>query len=179
MSAVVNALRDAGVKVPTVKYRIWNWLRDHAEKTSDDVQKALGLAYPPSQSLVDMERDGVLKAYSDVSRKKGLKGVEYRIKRYSVVNKAEYVEPVRKVHKKKPAPAECFVNTPSHYKERVRIKVAPDPLPTFALREMLDKASIAPRKPITMVIKRHPVNLDDLTIKQARALYDDLKELFQ
>jgi hypothetical protein len=131
MTNVSNALRVAGVKTPTVKARIWNWLRDHPEKTSDDIQKALGLGYPPAQTLVDMERGGVIKAYSDVSRKQGLKGVEYRIKRYSVVNKDEYIEPVRKAMKPRPlrtVTAEDFVNSPSQYKERVRIKAAPTPL---------------------------------------------------
>jgi hypothetical protein len=101
MTAVSLALRIAGVKTPTVKARIWNWLRDHSEKTCEDVQKGLGLNYPPSQALVDMERDGILTAYSDMSRKIGITGVTYRTKRYSVTSKDEYPETMRKTYKRR------------------------------------------------------------------------------
>lgn len=90
MNAMTNALKEAGMKTPTVMYRIWNWLKDHPEKTAEDVTKALGMTYSVQTQLLDMERRGMLKVYSDVSRKRGLGGVEYKIKRYSVTNTSRY-----------------------------------------------------------------------------------------
>lgn len=99
MTAMTNALKQAGMKTPTLKYRIWHWLKDHPEKTTEDVQKALGLNYSPYGELLAMETAGILKVYSDVSRKAGMKGIVYKIKRYSVVNANEYEPPARKKHK--------------------------------------------------------------------------------
>jgi hypothetical protein len=91
MNQIITALKTAGVPLPSVKYRIWNWLRDHPEKTVTDIEKGLGMSYPPSQALLDMERGGVIKAYSDRTRATGHSGQSYKIKRYSVVNKLDYV----------------------------------------------------------------------------------------
>lgn len=99
MNAMTAALKAAGTPVPSVKYRIWNWLASHPEKTAAEITTALGLSYEPGQSLVEMERGGVLKVYSDISRKTGLKGVQYKLKRYSVVNAKEYTPPHRKLPK--------------------------------------------------------------------------------
>ena len=90
MNAMTNAMNNAGIKLPSVKYRIWNWLKDHPEKTAEDITKALGMNYVPAAEIRDMELRGMLKAYSDVSRKKGINGFEYKIKRYSVTNATKY-----------------------------------------------------------------------------------------
>lgn len=81
MNAMTEALVVAGVKVPTVRVRIFNWLKDHPEKTAEDIQKGLGLEYAPAQAIRNLELEGAIKAYSD----KGRNG--YHIKRYSVAVK--------------------------------------------------------------------------------------------
>lgn len=91
MNAMTSALKEAGVKTPTVMYRIWNWLKDHPEKTAEDITKALGMSYNIQTQLLGMERRNMLKVYKDKSRKTGIKGIEYMVKRYSVVNPNEYV----------------------------------------------------------------------------------------
>lgn len=91
MNSMTTALKTSGIKLPSLKYRIWHWLKDHSEKTADDIQKALSLSYPPSAELRDMEARGMVAVYSDVSRKSGLKGIEYRVKRFSVTNRSEYI----------------------------------------------------------------------------------------
>lgn len=158
MTSVAHALKSAGVRLPTVKYRIWNWLRDHSEKTADDVQTALGLTYNPAQSLVEMERGGVLKAYSDVSRKAGLHGVEYRVKRYSVTDAKEYR------------------NTPYRPKE-TKSK------PLRKATQAVTKYPLAPppvfvRDAARTVVFNAEAYANALTLMQARAVYNHLKEVF-
>lgn len=114
MNAMTNAMNNAGIKLPSVKYRIWNWLKDHPEKTAEDITKALGMNYVPAAEIRDMELRGMLKAYSDVSRKKGISGFEYKIKRYSVTNATKYEildKPAKHDTVKKPkAPTPAFSN---------------------------------------------------------------------
>ena len=91
MNTMTAKLVAAGVSVPSLKYRIWNWLRDHPEKTIEEIVKALGMAYNPYQAMLEMERGGVIKVFSDRTRGSGHFGQSYKIKRFSVVNKLEYV----------------------------------------------------------------------------------------
>lgn len=90
MNVMTYALKEAGMKTPTVKYRIWNWLRDHPEKTAEEITAGLAMNYPPAGELRDMEVRGMLKVFGDVSRLTGPNGMQYKIKRYSVVNTKEY-----------------------------------------------------------------------------------------
>ncbi len=90
MNAMTTAMREAGVKTPSVMYRIWNWLKDHPEKTAEDITKALGMNYSVQTQLLDMTRRGMLTVYKDKSRKTGIGGIEYMVQRYSVVNKGKY-----------------------------------------------------------------------------------------
>jgi len=116
MNAMTNALKEAKVELPSLKYRVWNWLRDHPEKTAEEIQKALGMPRPISGDMSVMEARGIVKVYSDISRKQGLKGVQYRVKRYSVVNKDKYElpPPPKKVKPKAaPAPKPVVVHKPS------------------------------------------------------------------
>jgi len=103
MNAMTKALSDAGVKLPSVRYRVWHWLKDHPEKTQEDITTALKLSYRPAAILNEMEGSGVIKAYSDVSRKHGMKGITYKLKRYSVTNPLAYEERVPYDRSKKKA----------------------------------------------------------------------------
>lgn len=156
MTSVAHALKSAGVRLPTVKYRIWNWLRDHPEKTADDIQTALGLTYNPSQSLAEMERGGALKAYSDVSRKSGLHGVEYRVKRFSVTNTKEYQ------------------NTP-HQSKTAKRKVVQKAAQTVTKYPLAPPPVFVHDAPAVFNAEAHA---NALTLMQARAVYNHLKEVF-
>lgn len=122
MNAMINALRESGVPVPTVKYRIWNWLRDHPEKTSDDIERALGLNYPPSAALRDMEEAGTVKVFSDMSKTiNPVTRQPYKVKRFSVVNKDSFDETVRKPYPKR---------APKAKPDLYSVRVQPQPIPT-------------------------------------------------
>lgn len=91
MNAMTNAMRTAGMKTPTVMYRIWNWLKDHPEKTAEDITKALGSTYPLNTQITDMYRRGMLTVYKDKSPHNNGLGFRNTVFRYSVVNVREYV----------------------------------------------------------------------------------------
>jgi len=79
MNQITTALVAAGVKLPTVKQRIFNWLKDHPEKTRADIMKGLQFPYDPAQAISDMEHAGVIKYTSDINRH-----TNQKVKRYSV-----------------------------------------------------------------------------------------------
>lgn len=100
MNAMTQALKESGVKLPPVKQRIWTWLKDHPDKTIEDVTKALGFSYSLGAQMLDMERAGLLKVYGDVSRAANpVTGYKQKIKRFSAVG-TEYVKPERRASKK-------------------------------------------------------------------------------
>lgn len=113
MNAMANAMKTAGVKTPTVMYRIWNWLKDHPMKTAEDVTKALGSSYHLGSTLWGMERRGMVVVFKDKSRKTGIRGVEYMLKRYSVKNAATYeLVPLPSPKKQASAAKEAEFNRP-------------------------------------------------------------------
>lgn len=102
MNAMTNAMKEAGVKTPSIMYRVWNWLKDHPEKTVEDITTALGSSYNLNGQVSEMYKRGMLTVYKDKSRKTGLRGVAYMVKRYSVANPKQYeLLPLPK----RPAPA--------------------------------------------------------------------------
>lgn len=102
MNAMTNAMREAGMKTPTVMYRIWNWLKDHPEKTAEDITKALGSNYPLNTQLSDMYKRGMVTIFKDKSHKITGAGIHPMVFRYSVANpKAYELLPLPAVHKKK------------------------------------------------------------------------------
>ena len=111
MNAMTSALRVAGTKLPTMRYRIWNWLKDHPEKTADDVMKALGLTYVPSTLLVQMERDKQVRVYSDVTKRVNpVTKRPQKIKRFSAA--PTYEAPMRKKHERRTVVAETQIVAP-------------------------------------------------------------------
>ena len=44
MNNVSTALKTAGVKLPSVKKRIWLWLKDHPKKTYNEIAVALNIS---------------------------------------------------------------------------------------------------------------------------------------
>lgn len=133
MNAMTHALTEAGVELPSVKYRIWNWLRDHPEKTTEDIKKALGLNYPPYAELVSMEKHSLVKSYGDVLRNKTFNGNPIKIKRYSVTNTKEYIQPERKAYVRKKATKQRKVTVVDVSRApTVQAALAPKPVPEKA-----------------------------------------------
>ena len=101
MKVVATALKTAGDKLPSARYRVWNWLKDHPEKTADEIQKALGLTYVPSTLMCQLEQEGVVRVFSDVTKRVNpVTKRPQKIKRYSVTS-GKYEEPVRKKYQRK------------------------------------------------------------------------------
>lgn len=136
MNQLTEALKDAGVPIPPVKYRIWNWLKDHPEKTKEEIKKGLGLGYEPAAERRALEENKVLKVYSDVSRHiNPVTKAHYKVKRYSVTNKLEFEQPLRKPYKKrKPQGTEGVIGGTSKAPAQVVKDIAAalsKPEPTF------------------------------------------------
>lgn len=106
MTTMTNAMRDSGMKLPSIKYRIWHWLKDHPEKTAEEISKALGLKYTCSVEMLDLYRRGMATVFKDKSHKKGITAFSYMVKRYSVVNVKEFeLLPLPDMYKTKKEPA--------------------------------------------------------------------------
>jgi len=145
------ALREAGAPIPPLKYRIWHWLKDHPEHTAKEITAALMLTYEPGQAILDLERAGVIKAYSDITKRiNPVSKQPWKIKRYSVTNHREYVQAPRKhqVPKSKPP---TLVSIPAH-----------TPVPTPAADDF---------SPESLVSK--------LTLMQVKSLYVYLHGVFK
>lgn len=61
MNIIKTALKEAGIKVP-IKRRIWNWLRDHPNKTAREISTALNEKITHVRTeLRDMTMRGMVK----------------------------------------------------------------------------------------------------------------------
>lgn len=153
MNAMTAALKEAGTPLPSLKFRIWNWLKDHPEKTADDVRVALGINYALQSFMVQMERAGILKVYSDLTRHtNAMTGARMKIKRYSVNNKEAYEPPPRKTNKKRNE-----ILKPVSSTKELFLVAAPAPTDTFNPELFVQK----------------------LTLRQSKVLYTYLHEIFK
>lgn len=152
MNSMTTALQEAGIKTPTVMYRIWNWLRDHPEKTAEDVTKALGSKYPLNTQLTDMYKRGMLTVFKDKSHKKLITGAHPMVFRYSVANPREYVL--------LPKPKKKSVKVPKPVIQR--------PQPT------LPKPAPAP-----VSTSQAKLDIDNMTVGEAKRVYAQLQEFFK
>lgn len=150
MNTMAPQLKAAGVALPPLKFRIWNWLKDHPEKTCLEIKAGLGISYEPGQALIELERGGVVKVYSGVNRL-----TNYKIKRYSVVNSKEFVN--------------VTLGDIAAMKPKAPVLAS---VPQTVHKEAVPTAKADAPQVITMA------NLDNLTIGEARALYMKLKEMF-
>ena len=61
MNNLAIALKDAGVKLPPMNRRIWQWLKDNGAHTLRDICAELGVAKVAAQAVVSvMLREGTL-----------------------------------------------------------------------------------------------------------------------
>lgn len=98
MNDMTIALTQAGVKLPTGRQRIWNWLKDHPHKTARDVLVALKLpAGTVSGALSKLESGGFVVANHEPVRPGG------RVTAHYSVSSTEYSARAR-VHIPAPKP---------------------------------------------------------------------------
>lgn len=158
MNAISTALQEAGVTLPSIYERIWRYFKDHPRSTSLACTQVLKLSRANVSSYIsEMETRRMLRSESLDLRVKGAHGVFHnrKVKHYSVnindfemLPKPARVKVTRKVAKK---PLSKSVPAP-----------AATPAATPALPAEWDAEAL----------------VRALTPRQARAVYDQLKEIF-
>lgn len=82
MNSVALALKNSGIKLPTLSKRVWVWLKDHPGKNSAEVSAALSVPRGHvSPTLSSLEARGMV-SYTQDFRGKGR-----AVKSYSVIGK--------------------------------------------------------------------------------------------
>lgn len=165
MNAMTNAMKEAGMKTPTVMYRIWNWLKDHPEKTAEDITKALGSNYTLATQLRDMYKRGMVTVFKDKSHKITGAGIHPMVLRYSVTNPREYeLLPVPAVYKKA--------------KPKV-VKLPPyvNPYSLAAQKKEAEKR-LFESVGVTSTRQSQPLDIDNMTVGEAKRIYAQLQEFF-
>ncbi len=156
MTVMEQALRDAGVKLKTHKELIWQFLKDHPSQSAAALVAALKL--PPERvnnSLWMMERRGMVASTTHVEREHSSRGNYRNIKRYTAVGATFEMLPLVK-------------------KAVTRVSQKAVPQPVTAVEPQQEK----PATLVQQAKKVEDFDLDGLTIRQARALYDKLHRMF-
>lgn len=100
MTQMEQALKQAGVAVPSQSQRLWTWIKDHPKTSVARAQSALGLTKSGASSLASqMEKRGMLTTVSDRETRSG-RVVKY----YTAVGTVYQVKPWPKKRKKGVAP---------------------------------------------------------------------------
>lgn len=154
MNAITTALAEAGVTLPSIYERIWRYFKDHPRSTSLACTQVLKLSRANVSSYIsEMETRRMLRSESLDLRVKGARGVFHtrKVKHYSVnINEFEML----------PKP---------HRAASAARKVAKKPAP---------KPVLAPAAPTLPTEWNAEAVVRALTPRQARAVYDQLKEIF-
>ena len=150
MNSIGNAMKNAGVKIPSQMERIWNWLTDHPNQTAQEVAKAL--KFPGTSSLIaQMQRRNMLLISYDDCRLKGQK-----VKRFKPITKTYILLPQSKEtlgQRKKIVSAAVSTHIPTPL-QTPQVTIATLKTPAFAW------------------------NVEAMTIADARALYLQLHKMF-
>ena len=156
MNAISTALQEAGVTLPSIYQRIWRYFKDHPRSTSLACTQVLKLSRAHVSSYIsEMETRRMLRSEQLELRVKGARGVFHarKVKHYSVnINEFEML----------PKPHRAASAARKSVKKPVP-KPAPAPtVATPALPADWDAEAL----------------VRALTPRQARAVYDHLKEIF-
>lgn len=86
MNQMTNAIKEAGIPIPPANKRIWLWVKDHPEKCSADIAKALGMKPSNVSALLgDMFKRDMLKIIKLPRRvNTGYGATEMMVMHYSV-----------------------------------------------------------------------------------------------
>lgn len=152
MNSLKLAMQTAGVPMPPLIKRVWLWINDHPGKTAKDIALALG---EPTQRvasrLSELKSRQMVSFTYDASRRHG-KGVKH-VMRYSATQKQFDLLPMPR--KPKPAPKPVLVT--------------PGPVTNMDIPDV---------KPHPVVFIPHTVDIDGMTVRDARELYGKLHKMF-
>lgn len=161
MNTMTTALQEAGVALPSIYERIWRYFKDHPRSSSLACTQVLKLSRANVSSYIsEMESRRMIRSEPVEMRLRGAHGAYHnrKVKHYTV-NIAEFEmlpkpkKPARKV--KKTTPLAAPVATP----------------PTATI-------SVVSTPPATLQDWSAEQLVHTLTPRQARAVYDQLKEIF-
>lgn len=154
MNDIAEALKTAGVKIPSQMKRIWVYIKDHPNVSKETLSKALKLkpgnvssllTQMVSRNMINRRQDERMTTWKNISKKR-LLWVYY-------TDMIEYhILPVFKIHK--PAAPVAQFNKTLHTTCASAVEVTP----------------------VTPTPKR--LTVGDMKLSEARALYLELKEYF-
>jgi DNA-binding CsgD family transcriptional regulator len=164
MNAITMAMHNAGVQLPPLNKRVWLWLNDHPGKTSKQIAIALGEKHSNvATTLGQMVKRRMVQGTKQQHPHRNVQEWHYEtcIKQYELL-------PMRKA---KPQP-----------KPKVDVKngiitgfgLSAVPVSTETVASLAVPLSVA--SPFEQ--PKCKFNLDDLTVREARALYEQLHKMF-
>lgn len=149
MNTMTAAIKSAGLAVPINK-RVWLWLKDHPNKTAGEIACALGIAREANvPGTLNDLASRGMVVSTIVPRAHNVRRGPALVKAYSTRGAEFELLPRRK--KTPTAPAKHFADTP-----------VPKPAPE-------------PEK----VVGKFAINVENMTLRDAKALYMQLKEIFE
>jgi hypothetical protein len=153
MNDITTALKTAGVQIPPLNKRVWLWLNDHPFKTSRDIALALKASHSQVATVLrTMERRKMVACQEAPARPVRGKGARKTVFTWHTLTRTFVLLPKpKKVEKAFVAP------TP------VAFTLAPNAVPGIT-------PTAAPPKGFDM---------ESCTLRELRALYVSLKELFE
>lgn len=157
MSQVVTALKEAGIKLPPLKKRIWLWLKDHPGKSAREVALALNVPREIDVygDLTDMFKRGMVNVVIDKRHTK--KGIGL-VRTYTVVDVSKYeLKPLGRPGTKTEIPV-------------------PTALPEITAQQLSRQLEEFTRQ---VQAPRPRIDVDLLTVAEARDLYNRLREFFE
>lgn len=158
MNAISTALKTAGVKLPPLNKRVWLWLHDHPGKSAKVI--ALALKDSPSQVgtvLRDMERRGMVVCFAE-SVRSGSAGHHKKVFTWRTLIPQYTLLPM-------PMPKKVKADT--------RPLVVQQELPSPKTREAEGPVDTRPQPTVK------GFDMESCTLRELRALYVSLKELFE
>ena len=171
MNAMVQALKDAGIKTPPQTQRIWQWLKDNDRsgqgKPASDISLALGVPMSNVSTLL-----------SDMVNRKMISYVDHVSLRHKS-RKLRYYKAVGHTYELLPRPK--AVRTEAVKADLNRL--LRDKLDAMPIAGKVEHHEAAPMQREQMnnqvLMLRRPVNIDNMTIGEARELYTKLKGMFE
>lgn len=163
MTTMTRALASAGVTLPSLKQRIWTWLRDNGQpKSTKQIGLALGVPHPrTSQECGVMAGRGMLVHTTEPYRIAGRRGHQVGSLYAAAGKEYELLSPSLAQREKVKA---------------AQTKSAGRHTPTRESSECLEM----PHSPgENQAPEVEPINLDDMTLRELRALYLRLRPMFE
>lgn len=178
---MIEALKTSGIKLPSVKQRIWTWLHDRGRPaTAREISTALALRPPrASQECSQMAARGMLKGAQEDFRKHAGAVPTLRTVYSAVGREFEMAPPtVEEINRRREA------NT------RYRGKTGAKSLAKDYVIPQKPTENDGPSNPFAATVAAslqgrflapapEQINLDDMTLRQLREMYGRLRRIFE